>query len=65
LNHDEDEWIEVFAVVADPETGAVVRIYQCASQRDSDPVTLGRLTAHMLLEAGAGPLLQSASGESQ
>jgi hydroxymethylbilane synthase len=65
LNHDEDEWIEVFAVVADPETGAVVRIYHFASQRDSDPVTLGRLTAHMLLEAGAGPLLQSASGESQ
>jgi hydroxymethylbilane synthase len=55
---------EIFGVVANPETGAAVRIYHRAVRSDPDPVTLGLLAAHMLLEAGAGPLLQI-SGETQ
>jgi hydroxymethylbilane synthase len=53
---------EIFAAVANPETGATVRIYHRAPRSDSDPVTLGLLAAHMLLEAGAGPLLQASGG---
>ena len=56
---------EVFAVVAVPETGAAVRAYHRVPRSDSDPVTLGQLTAHMLLEAGAGPLLEAAHGDSK
>jgi hydroxymethylbilane synthase len=53
---------EIFAVVAAPETGAAVRVYHSAPRADSDPVVLGRLVAKMLLEAGAGPLLEGAAG---
>jgi hydroxymethylbilane synthase len=53
---------EIFAVVAAPETGAAVRVYHRASRSGSDPVALGQLAAHMLLEAGAGPLLQASGG---
>jgi len=53
---------EIFGVVANPETGAAVRIYHRAPHSDSDPVTLGLLAAHKLLEAGAGPLLEAADG---
>jgi hydroxymethylbilane synthase len=53
---------EVFAVVADPQTGATVHTYHRAERGKSDPVTLGRLTADMLLEAGAAPLLEGANG---
>jgi len=53
---------EVFAVVASPESGAVVRVFHSAPRKDSDPVTLGLLTARMLIEAGAGPLLQASGG---
>ncbi len=56
---------EIFAVVADPKTGAAVRIFHRASRNESDPVTLGNLTAKMLLEAGAGPLLEAEGGDSQ
>lgn len=49
---------EIFGVVANPETGAAIRIYHRAVRSDPDPVTLGLLAAHMLLEAGAGPLLE-------
>jgi hydroxymethylbilane synthase len=56
---------EVFAVVADPKTGATVRIYHRAARNESDPVALGTLTAQMLMEAGAGPLLEAAGGESK
>jgi hydroxymethylbilane synthase len=57
-----DTFHEIFGVVANPETGAAVRIYHRAERADPDPVTLGLLAAHMLLEAGAGPLLQNAGG---
>jgi hydroxymethylbilane synthase len=56
---------EVFAVVADPKTGATVRIHHRATRNESDPLALGNLTAQMLLEAGAGPLPEAASGDSK
>jgi len=56
---------EVFAVVADPKTGSTVRIYHRAERNGIDPVALGNLTAQMLLEAGAGPLLEAVSGDSK
>jgi hydroxymethylbilane synthase len=59
----EQEWNEIFAVVAAPETGAAVRIFHRAPKGDLDPVALGRLAAQMLIEAGAGPLLEAASGD--
>jgi hydroxymethylbilane synthase len=56
---------EVFAVVADLTTGATVRIYHRAERNQIEPVKLGDLTAQMLLEAGAGPLLEAAGGDSK
>ena len=57
--------IEVFAVVADPSTGAAVCTYHRAGRKESDPIALGNLTAQMLLEAGARPLLEAAGGDSR
>jgi hydroxymethylbilane synthase len=54
--------VEVFGVVAVPETGAAVRVYERVPMIGSDPVALGKLMAHKLIEAGAGPLLEAASG---
>jgi hydroxymethylbilane synthase len=51
---------EIFGVVAAPETGSAVRIFHRAPRGDFDAVTLGRLAARMLIEAGAGPLLAAA-----
>jgi hydroxymethylbilane synthase len=56
---------EIFAVVASPETGAVVRIHYAAERNHNDPAAFGRHAAKMLLEAGAGPLLVAAPGESK
>lgn len=56
----EAPWDEVFAVVADPATGAAVRMFHRAPRIDSDPVALGILVARRLMDAGAGPLLASA-----
>jgi hydroxymethylbilane synthase len=56
---------EIFAVVAAPETGVAVRIYHSAPRADSDPSVLGRLVAKMLLDAGAGPLLEASGGTAQ
>jgi hydroxymethylbilane synthase len=53
---------EVFAVVAAPETGEAVRVLHSALRRENDPVALGRLVAQMLIDAGAGPFLQSPVG---
>jgi hydroxymethylbilane synthase len=52
---------EVFAVVANPDSGATVRIYHSSLREKNDPETLGRQTAAMLLDAGAGPLLAISS----
>jgi hydroxymethylbilane synthase len=48
---------EVFAVVASPDSGATVRVYHSSLREKNDPAALGRQTAALLLEAGAGPLL--------
>lgn len=52
-------WDEIFGVVASPVTGQVVRIRHCSPREGNDAVTLGKLAAHMLLNAGAGSLLAS------
>ena len=54
--------VEIFAVVAGEKAGAVVRIVHRAARADADPAALGRLAARMLIEAGAGPLLEAAGG---
>ena len=53
---------EIFAVVASPETGAAVRIHHAAPRADNDAASLGRLAARMLLDAGAGTLLDAQGG---
>jgi hydroxymethylbilane synthase len=55
--------VEIFGVVAAPETGVAVRIFHRASRSASDPAALGRLAAKMLLDAGAGPLLAASANE--
>jgi hydroxymethylbilane synthase len=56
---------EVFAVVASPESGMAVRVYHQAVREANDPEALGRKTAEMLIEAGAGPLLATTGGAGQ
>jgi hydroxymethylbilane synthase len=55
-------WDEIFAVVAAPETGTAVRVFHRVARAGADPAAVGRLVAEMLLDAGAGPLLQAATG---
>jgi hydroxymethylbilane synthase len=62
---EDSEADEVFAVVADPETGTAVRIYHRALHDGADAAALGNLVAHKLLEAGAGALLQTSDGGSR
>jgi hydroxymethylbilane synthase len=52
--------IDIFAVVADPESGKAVRIHHRAA-RASDATALGLLAAQLLIEAGAAPLLEPAA----
>jgi hydroxymethylbilane synthase len=54
---------EIFAVVAAPESGKAVRTYECVPQ--AEPTALGQRTAWRLREAGAGPLLEAATGGSR
>ncbi len=56
---------EIFGVVASPSTGEAVRIYYSAPRTGGDAVELGRLAARMLLDAGAGPLLEAQDGAEQ
>ncbi len=53
---------EIFAVVASPETGKAVQVHHCAPRGEMDAKALGQLAAKMLLDAGAGPLLQAVGG---
>jgi hydroxymethylbilane synthase len=53
---------EIFAVVASPQTGKAVQVHHCAPRGERDAVALGQLAAKMLLEAGAGPLLEAVGG---
>jgi hydroxymethylbilane synthase len=56
---------EIFAVVADPETGKAVRVSHSAACSNADPAALGRFAAKMLIDAGAGPLLEAAYGDAR
>jgi len=56
------DWVEIFAVVAAPDSGRAVRIFHTVPRAESDPVALGRLVAQKLLDAGAGPLLAATAG---
>ncbi len=56
---------EIFAVVASPETGQVVRVHHEAPCAARDPNAFGRHAAKMLLEAGARPLLAATPDVSQ
>jgi hydroxymethylbilane synthase len=56
---EEGAWVEIFGVVAAPETGAAVRVFHRVSQGRLGPDELGKLVAEKLIEAGAGPLLES------
>src|SRR5580658_8774670 len=47
-------WVEIFGVVASPETGKMIRVHLHAPREISDPVSLGREAAEVLLEEGAG-----------
>jgi hydroxymethylbilane synthase len=58
-----DSTVEIFAVVADPETGQAVRIHYHAL-RAGDGAALGQLAAQMLIENGAAPLLEHAAPSS-
>jgi hydroxymethylbilane synthase len=49
---------EIFAVVASPETGDVVRVHWQKTRDHNDPAAFGRHAAKMLLQSGAGPLLK-------
>jgi hydroxymethylbilane synthase len=55
--------VEIFAVVADPETGQMVRIHHRAP-RTGDGTALGNLAAQMLLENGAAALLENVAPSS-
>jgi hydroxymethylbilane synthase len=55
--------VEIFAVVADPETGQTVRIHHRAP-RTGDGTALGNLAAQMLLENGAAALLENVAPSS-
>jgi hydroxymethylbilane synthase len=50
---------EIFAVVADPESGLAVRVSLSVPRTNPDPAALGVLAAQKLLELGAGALLQN------
>ena len=53
--------VEIFAVVAAPDSGQAIRIHDRAPA-STDPIALGRLAAEMLIAAGAGPLLATHGG---
>ncbi len=56
---------EIFAVVASPDTGKAVRVHYRSPRGDADAATLGKLIARMLLDAGAGPLLETVGGATE
>jgi len=54
-----DSRVEIFAAVADPITGASVRVFHRENTWGADPQVVGGLIANKLIEAGAGPLLEA------
>ena len=61
MNQSEELWDEIYGVVADPVTGTQVRVFHTVHHWEKDASTLGRETAEMLMEVGAGPLLSASS----
>ncbi|HEX8712944.1 MAG TPA: hydroxymethylbilane synthase [Terracidiphilus sp.] len=59
---DAAEMDEIFAVVADPQTGEMVRVHHCLARVHGGAAALGQLAAKMLLEKGAGSLLELPTG---
>ena len=57
-----EQQIEIFGVVAAPDSGTAVRIYQTAPRSGTDPIALGQLAAQKLVESGAAPLLAAHGG---
>jgi hydroxymethylbilane synthase len=55
-------WAEIFAVVGAPESGFAVRAEHSVHSTDADPVALGQLVAQMLMNAGAGSMLEAQCG---
>ena len=55
------EWQEIFGVVANPVSGRAIRVHHETRRKDMSAKALGQLAAEKLLEAGAGPLLESAT----
>jgi hydroxymethylbilane synthase len=53
----ERRYKDIYGTVADPQTGAVVRVFHRDRTGTLDAAGLGRLAASMLMDAGAGPLL--------
>ena len=53
-------WNEIFAMVASPTTGQVIRVHLHAPLENTEAKTFGEMAAAMLLEEGAGRLLKSA-----
>jgi hydroxymethylbilane synthase len=53
---------EIFAVVAHPQTGEIVRVHHCAVRAEGGAAALGKVAAQLLVERGAGPLLEVATG---
>jgi hydroxymethylbilane synthase len=53
---------EIFAMVARPETGATVRILHRVRRGDMGAEALGELAVQMLLDSGAGPLIEATQG---
>ena len=56
-NDSSGSWVEIFGVVASPDSGQIVRVHLHAPLQNTDPVSLGHEAAEMLLAQGAGPLL--------
>ncbi len=54
-----DRLWEIFGVVADPATGAATRVYHSAPRTHHDPAAFGQAVAAMLLESGAGQMLNA------
>ncbi|MGA8727255.1 MAG: hydroxymethylbilane synthase [Terracidiphilus sp.] len=57
----DERWVEIHAVVADPETGSTARIFKRVLEDHSKASVIGGWIAEKLIEAGAGPLLESAA----
>jgi len=53
--------VEIFGVVADPDTGRAIRIHHHAPRATTDPEAFGRHAAQLLLESGAGEMIGGAA----